>query len=67
MILILFQEIKNVLLNILKITLTKVIIKCERNHILSFLMNDEKNDKFLKKFFDNYFESSLELGDEKIN
>ena len=59
--------IKNFQLYTLKITLTKVIVKCERDHILSFLMNAEnKDDKFIKNLFDKYFEL-FELGDEKPN
>ena len=49
----------------MKNILTKIIVKCERDHILSYLINDEnKKDEFFKNFFDKYFEL-LELGDEK--
>ena len=56
-------RIKNFQIYTIKLTLTKVIIKCERDHIFSYLMN-ENNDEFLKTCFDKYFEH-LDLGDEK--
>ena len=57
--------IKNFQIHTIKLTLTKIIIKCERDHVLSFLLNDENiNDNFLKECFDKYFEY-LDLGEEK--
>ena len=55
--------IKNFQIYTIKLTLTKLIIKCERDHIFSYLMN-ENNDEFLKTCFDEYFDK-LDLGDEK--
>ena len=57
--------IKKLQLYTLKIILTKVIVKCERDNIFSYLMKEEENKNDLKnEFFDKYFEL-LELGEEK--
>ena len=46
--------------------LTKVIIKCEKEQIISFLLNNENiNDEFLKTCFDIYFEQ-FELEEEEV-
>ncbi len=57
--------IKNFQIHTLKMILTKLIVKCERDHVLSFLINENNiNDNFLINCFNKYFEQ-LELGDEK--
>ena len=52
---------------IIRLYLIKIIVKCEREHVLSFLL-EEKNlqNEILKKIFDDYFEK-LDLSEEKPN
>ena len=57
--------IKNFQIHTIKMILTKLIVKCERDQVLSFLINENNNnDNFLVNCFNKYFDQ-LELGDEK--
>ena len=51
----------------IQLYLTKIIVKCEREHVFSFLLN-EKNlqNETLKEIFDDYF-NNINLNEEKPN